>query len=112
MVKKSFEVKSKPPKQHTVLIHAKHPSDWKNHFVLPDKYHYIDSNKVAYLDKGQYQVGDEALQDLKLDDKEQFRLYFKCITAKDKDKFLGDILPSQNSKKKLQASKSPSRSPK
>jgi len=73
---------------------ARHNGQWKHHYVLPDRRHYIDGKLIEYLDKGPYSVGDEALQELQFSqaDKQEFRLYFKCLGAKDKDKFMGDLL--------------------
>lgn len=71
--------------------------------MLPDKQHYLDYKKIEFLDKGPYSKGDEDLQDLNLSDKEQreFRLYFKCLGANDKDRSLGDVLPSHNKQSRL-----------
>ena len=93
----SFEnVKKKEVKHKFELIQPKHSSAWKTRFVLPDSNHCIDHEKIQYLDKGQYSVGDEALiEPPPTNSKGEFRLYFKSLGARDKDKVFGELPNSQ-----------------
>lgn len=98
IVKNLAAIKPRAEKHYYDLIQARHDSDWRHHFVLPDRQHYLDYSKIEFLDKGLYSKGDEDLLELNMNGTEQkeFRLYFKSLGARDKDKALGDILPSNS----------------
>ena len=92
--------KKKEVKHKFELIQPKHASAWKTRFVLPDSNHCINHEKIQYLDKGVYSVGDEALvEPPPASSNGEFRLYFKSLGSRDKEKVLGELPNSQRGQK-------------
>ena len=96
MVKNLEDIKARVEKHKFELFNAKHNSQWRTRFVLPDTNHCIDGHKIQYLDKGIYSVGDEDLIEPPMSNKQDFRLYFKPLGSIHKDKVMGDLPNSQS----------------
>ena len=72
------------------LIRAKHPGKWKYRYDLPDMRHNIDQSLIQYLDKGKFGEYDVFEVPKDFNGIKDFKLYFKPLGAKEKEKVLGD----------------------